>query len=72
MNKTPTTLIIMDGFGLRRETAGNAIAAANTPRLDQKVKAEQLFWNSRTAASCQGRATVLPSFSQPSTVVSMI
>ena len=29
MNKTPTTLIIMDGFGLRRETAGNAIAAAN-------------------------------------------
>ena len=35
MNKTPTTLIIMDGFGLRRETAGNAIAAANTPRLDQ-------------------------------------
>ena len=35
MNKTPTTLIIMDGFGLRQETAGNAIAAANTPRLDQ-------------------------------------
>ena len=35
MNKTPTTLIIMDGFGLRQDTAGNAIAAANTPRLDQ-------------------------------------
>ena len=30
MNKTPTTLIIMDGFGLRRGTAGNAI-----PRLDE-------------------------------------
>ncbi|MBR3641088.1 MAG: 2,3-bisphosphoglycerate-independent phosphoglycerate mutase [Oscillibacter sp.] len=34
MNKAPTTLIIMDGFGLRAETKGNAIAAANTPRLD--------------------------------------
>ena len=35
MNKTPTTLISMDGFGLRTETEGNAVAAANTPRLDQ-------------------------------------
>ena len=35
MNKTPTTLIIMDGFGLRRETEGNAVRAAQTPRLDQ-------------------------------------
>ena len=37
--KTPTTLIIMDGFGLRDETAGNAIASAKTPRLD-KIFAE--------------------------------
>ena len=35
MNKTPTTLIIMDGFGLSDQTAGNAVQAANTPRLDQ-------------------------------------
>ena len=35
MNKTPTTLIIMDGFGLRHETEGNAVAAAPTPRLEQ-------------------------------------
>lgn len=35
MNKTPTTLIIMDGFGLRAETRGNAVTAAKTPRLDQ-------------------------------------
>ena len=35
MNKTPTTLIIMDGFGLRAEAEGNAIRAAATPRLDQ-------------------------------------
>ena len=35
MNKTPTTLIIMDGFGLRDETAGNAIANARKPHLDR-------------------------------------
>ena len=35
MNKTPTTLIIMDGFGLRKETAGNAIANARKPHLDR-------------------------------------
>ena len=32
--KTPTTLIIMDGFGLREDKTGNAIAAANKPNLD--------------------------------------
>ena len=35
MNKTPTTLIIMDGFGLTDSTIGNAVRAAKTPRLDQ-------------------------------------
>ena len=35
MNKTPTTLIIMDGFGLSKETRGNAVAAADTPHLDK-------------------------------------
>ena len=39
MNKTPTTLIIMDGFGLREETMGNAIANARKPHLD-KIFAE--------------------------------
>ena len=35
--KTPTTLIIMDGFGLSPSSmpGDNAIAAANTPHLDQ-------------------------------------
>lgn len=32
--KTPTTLIILDGFGLREETQGNAILGADTPMLD--------------------------------------
>ena len=35
MNKTPTTLIIMDGFGMTDSTVGNAIRTAATPRLDQ-------------------------------------
>ncbi len=39
MSKTPTTLIIMDGFGLRDETEGNAIANARKPFLS-KVFAE--------------------------------
>lgn len=34
MNKTPTTLIIMDGFGMTGEGASNAVSAANTPVLD--------------------------------------
>ncbi len=33
--KTPTTLIIMDGFGLRDEELGNAIKSAPTPVLDK-------------------------------------
>ena len=32
--KTPTTLIIMDGFALREDAPGNAIQAADTPQLD--------------------------------------
>ena len=39
MSKTPTTLIIMDGFGLRDEAEGNAIVNARKPFLD-KVFAE--------------------------------
>ncbi|MDN0032145.1 2,3-bisphosphoglycerate-independent phosphoglycerate mutase [Oscillibacter valericigenes] len=35
MNKTPTTLIIMDGFGMSGDLRGNAVRAAQTPRLDQ-------------------------------------
>lgn len=33
--KTPTTLIILDGFGLGPNTPNNAIQAANTPKLDE-------------------------------------
>ena len=33
--KTPTTLIIMDGFGLGEAGPGNAVANASTPNLDR-------------------------------------
>ena len=33
--KTPTTLIIMDGFGIAPATSGNAVANAPTPNLDK-------------------------------------
>lgn len=35
MNKTPTTLIIMDGFGLTDDVRGNAVRAAKTPVLQR-------------------------------------
>ncbi|MBD5160424.1 MAG: 2,3-bisphosphoglycerate-independent phosphoglycerate mutase [Oscillibacter sp.] len=35
MNKTPTTLIIMDGFGLSQDSGGNAVVHAKTPVLDK-------------------------------------
>lgn len=35
MSKKPIALIIMDGYGMNKETEGNAIAAAKTPRLDK-------------------------------------
>ena len=42
MNKTPTTLIIMDGFGLSNGTVGNAVRTAQTPHLDQLFAHTQL------------------------------
>lgn len=34
MKKTPTVLLILDGFGLNEKTEGNAIKLANTPNMD--------------------------------------
>ena len=55
--KTPTTLIIMDGFGLSSSTTpgDNAIAAANTPHLDQLFQE-----NSRCRLSASGLDVGLP------------
>ena len=38
MNKTPTTLIIMDGFGLTQSGQDNAVSLASTPVLDRLFK----------------------------------
>ncbi len=38
MNKTPTTLIIMDGFGLADPGPANAVSLAATPVLDRLAK----------------------------------
>ena len=35
MNKKPTVLMILDGYGLNDKTAGNAVAEANTPVMDK-------------------------------------
>ena len=35
MSKKPVALIIMDGYGINKDTYGNAIAAANKPNLDK-------------------------------------
>lgn len=35
MTRKPTALIIMDGFGLREETYGNAVAQAKKPNFDR-------------------------------------
>ena len=48
MNKTPTTLIIMDGIGIGPDNQGNAFTHAATPVLD-RLFAENPF--SRLSAS---------------------
>jgi 2,3-bisphosphoglycerate-independent phosphoglycerate mutase len=38
MSKSPVALIILDGFGCRNETKGNAVAQANKPNFDRLWK----------------------------------
>ena len=53
--KKPLALIIMDGFGDRREESGNAIRAASTPNLD-RIFAQ----NPRTDIGASGMDVGLP------------
>ena len=55
MNKTPTVLVIMDGFGMGNPGAGNAVFLANTPVLD-RLFAE----NAHTTLSASGLDVGLP------------
>jgi 2,3-bisphosphoglycerate-independent phosphoglycerate mutase len=55
MSKSPVALIILDGFGLRDDMLGNAVAQANKPNYD-------LLWNNfphSTLTAC-GEAVGLP------------
>src|SRR4051794_38311321 len=51
----PVMLCILDGFGLREETKGNAVAAANKPNFDR-------YWNTfpHTTLQASGHAVGLP------------
>ena len=55
MSKSPVALIILDGFGLRDEVFGNAVAQAKKPNFDR-------YWNTyphATLTAC-GEAVGLP------------
>ncbi|OMD32270.1 hypothetical protein BSO21_16530, partial [Paenibacillus odorifer] len=51
----PVALIIMDGFGLRGTTEGNAVAQANKPNYDRYLKQ----YPNTTLTAC-GEAVGLP------------
>lgn len=55
MSKEPKALIILDGFALRDDTTGNAVAQANTPNFDR-------YWNKYPHATLEasGLAVGLP------------
>ena len=38
MNKKPTVLMILDGYGLNDEKRGNCVANANTPVINNLMK----------------------------------
>ncbi len=38
MSKRPTVLMILDGYGLNKETKGNAVAEAKTPVMDRLMR----------------------------------
>lgn len=55
MTKSPTALIILDGFALRDETKGNAVAQAKKPNFDR-------YWTQfpHTTLQASGEAVGLP------------
>ena len=55
MSKSPVALIILDGFGLREESLGNAVSQAHKPNFDK-------LWNEypHTTLTASGEAVGLP------------
>ena len=54
MSKSPVALIILDGFGLREESFGNAVSQAHKPNFDK-------LWNEypHTTLTASGEAVGL-------------
>ena len=44
MSKKPTVLMILDGYGLRDKTEGNAVALANTPVMVKLICKRKRQW----------------------------
>ena len=55
MTKRPVVLVVLDGWGYRKETEGNAIAMADTPTWDRLVARVPM-----TLLDASGRAVGLP------------
>ena len=55
MSKSPTMLIILDGFGIGKEYKGNAIELANTPNFDKLIRE-----NPNTQLDASGLSVGLP------------
>jgi 2,3-bisphosphoglycerate-independent phosphoglycerate mutase len=55
ISKRPVMLVVMDGFGLRENASGNAVAAARTPNLDYLLSTYP-----RTTLNASGEAVGLP------------
>ncbi len=55
MSKSPVALIILDGYGMREESFGNAVAQADTPNFDR-------YWSQfpHTTLEAKGEAVGLP------------
>lgn len=55
MSKSPVALIILDGFGLRQETKGNAVTHAKKPNFDR-------YWENypHNTLTASGEAVGLP------------
>ena len=61
MSKKPTVLMILDGYGLRDDKHGNAVAEAATPVMDKLmaecpfVKRKRQRHGSRTSGGTDGK-----------------
>ena len=56
MNKKPTVLMILDGYGLNEKTEGNAVAEGRTPVMD-RLMAECPFVRGNASGGRSSRRT---------------